>query len=197
MLKKVFLILVIVVLILIGIYLLMPKNPSIQSAPVAQESLEQSVAQAQEIERSVLSLDGTKKLTMKEEANDPTRTFSFYIDANTTPVFTRSYTDGTTMALPDNAWAPNDQYIFLREDLPTGVKNYLVLKTDGTAFSNGEMVKNVTELFAAKGYSYSLNEATGWADPTLLILTTKNTSGARGPSFWFEAPSSALMQLYR
>lgn len=198
MVKRVMFVATIGAMVLGCIYVIVAKNSQQKTVSMSQVPQEvQQVAQAQEQERTVVSLDGTKKLTMKEQIHEDSHTYSFYIDNNTTQLFAKTVPQGVTMNIPDNAWAPGDKYVFLEESNGTGTPNYFVLKTDGTPFATGQYLKNVTELFNAKNFTYKLKDATGWADPTLLMLHTTKDTGEKGSSYWFVVESSEFMQLYR
>lgn len=198
MLKKGILGTIVGLVVLVSIYVLAVKNSKKETSPTSQASQDvQKVAEAQEKERSVVSLDGTKKLTLKEEILGPNHTYGFYIDENTVPLFSKTVSQEAAMDIPDNSWSPGEKYIFVEESNGTAIPTYFVLKTDGTAFADGQQVKNVNELFTARGIGYVLTEATGWADSAMLILKTVKDTGEKGPSYWFVVENSGFMQLYR
>ncbi|MBI2405096.1 hypothetical protein HYV22_02865 [Candidatus Gottesmanbacteria bacterium] len=148
--------------------------------------------------------DGTRKLIMRTKRSpDGSRLYSFFtadIDGNNEQLIfekTMSSDNPTTMALPYNAWSPGtEKYVFIEETNATGA-SYLVLNTSGKLFPNQEHHLDVTALFKEKKIPYTFQNATGWASPTLLIFRTTTDTGAKGPSYWFEVPSLAFLQLAR
>ncbi len=143
----------------------------------------------------VRSLEGDKKLQMSAKENlDGTIKYSFSIpdsSGKNLVLFVKTVGKGASMALPQNSWSPNSKYVFI-EDRNVGFIDYLVFKTNGEPFLNGEKYLNVTTLFNAKVKDYNLKVITGWDDPLLLrVLTVK------GPPFWFEIPSQSFIQLAR
>lgn len=126
-------------------------------------------------------------------------------------IFTKTVGSGVSMMIPANAWAPENRYVFLEEKDGIGEKRFFVVRATGEPFVSGAEYLDVTALFAEKKTGYTFREATGWASPTLLIITTDKdqktrlpspggeaTGGqARGPSYWFEIPSGAFLQLAR
>lgn len=98
------------------------------------------------------------------------------------------------MALPSNSWDPTDTYIFLEEH-NSGAVDFFVLKASGEPFADGNKYIDVGAVWANKKMEYTIRTATGWASGTLLIIYTSKDDGSRGPAFWFEIPSTAILQL--
>ena len=145
------------------------------------------------------SSDGQKKMTMTTTINaNATKLYSFTVtDTQTnsdTQIFTKTVLASSTMAIPYNAFSPDDSYVFLTQ-IDENMTHYFVFKTSGEAFANGEKYFDVTPLFAAYTSDYTLSEVTGWADPSLLILNTKTPENKQGPSFWFDVGSKSFTQL--
>lgn len=141
------------------------------------------------------SIEGTMKLVMaKKENNDKTVLYSFAISdqsRKTTPIFSKTVGTGETFALPQNSWSPNSKYVFLEDRLGSMV-DYLVFKTNGEPFTDGQKYLNATSLFNQKVKNYNLKSITGWDDPVLMhVLTFK------GPPFWFDLTTQSFIQLVR
>lgn len=164
------------------------------SSPLAQVPVQQ-VAEAQEKDRVVTSSDGIKSLTMKiTHGENNSTTYTFHLQDGTS-IFTKTVGAGESMDIPDNAWAPGENYIFLEQTASNGAKDYLALKATGEAFPDGQQALDVGVGFAAKYAGYKFNGATGWADPGLLIVESTNPDGSTGPSFWYELPGGSFIQL--
>lgn len=176
------------------------QNPQQQS----QSFLQIPAIPSMNEETDVHHPDGTKKLIMRTKRSpDGSRIYTFLtadIDGNNEQlIFTKpiSADSPTTMAIPYNAWSPGtEKYVFVEEHTATGA-SYLVLNTSGKLFPNQEHHLDVTALFKEKNIPYTFQNATGWASPTLLIFRTTTDTGAKGPSYWFEVPSLAFLQLAR
>lgn len=165
-----------------------------QKIAEAQIPVQNIVAQAQVKDRVVTSIDGSKSLTMKINHGTTGITYSFYTQDNPQSIFTKTVSSKDSMDIPDNSWAPGENYIFI-EQTTNGVKDYYVLKTNREAFADGQQFLDVGALFAARNLGYNFNGATGWADQSLLIVETTNLDGSTGPSYWFEMPEGSFIQL--
>ena len=110
-------------------------------------------------------------------------------------VFMKTVEPGASMMIPANTWAPENRYVFLEEKDASGAKRFFVVRTTGEPFVSGAEYLDVTALFAEKKTGYTFREATGWASTSLLIITTDKDTQTRGPSYWFEIPSGAFLQL--
>lgn len=149
----------------------------------------------------VHSPDGTKKLTL-EITQHSNGSASYDVVAsdisgsNPKHIFTTVLARTESISIPDNTWSPDNAFVFLKESTSTG-EQVFVLKASGDSFTNGKEYLDVVPLFDARGFSYKFVDATGWADPTLLILVTSTKDGQKGPLFWFVVPSSGFMQLAR
>lgn len=148
---------------------------------------------------AVLSSDGSEKLLIrKRNATEETVEYVLSVSSSTgadeRELITKTLTSDWRLEIPPNAWSPDDSYVFVRLDGPTS-DTYLVLKPSGELFVGGERYVDVGALWSQKKLGFTLREATGWASPTLLILYTTTANGAKGPAYWFEAPSKALIKL--
>jgi hypothetical protein len=141
----------------------------------------------------VNSPDGKMKIVMRKTvAQAGNVSYSFFVSdvagGNEKLIFTKALTLKNTMSISQNAWSPDDNYLFLREN-DTAAFSVFVFKADGQNFSDGSAYIDLTDMYAKKGISYSLKDVTGWDSDTLLHVLTS------GPSFWFEVPSSSFIQL--
>lgn len=150
---------------------------------------------------SQISPDGTKKVIMKTVYNDEsskTYVFSTADDSgdNEQTVFKKTLENTKKLAIPFNIWSPDNKYFFVTEkttdDKTLGV---FAFKALGEPFASGENYLDVTDLFKNRATGNNFKEATGWASETLIIINTTNSNSEKGPSYWFEVPSKAILQL--
>lgn len=165
---------------------------SIPSAPVEVISPKVTVS-------SQISPDGTKKVVMKVTQNqDNTSTCDISTTdengANDQHIFTKVLDSEDKMFVPFNTWSPDDKYFFIEQNAG-GIKSIFAFKATGEAFSDTEAYFDVTDLFGQKNTGNNFDEATGWASETLIIINTKKPDNTKGPSYWFEIPSKAVIQL--
>lgn len=145
------------------------------------------------------SSDGTEKLTMKKTTT-PTvsSTYAFTVTNATTntdtSLFVQTIPGVSTMSIPFNTFSSDNSYLYIDESI-AGEKHYLVFKTSGEPFADGKAYLDVAPLFASRGFSYSLTDATGWASGTLLILNTTKSDGSAGPSLWFDVTTRGFIPL--
>jgi hypothetical protein len=107
---------------------------------------------------------------------------------NQRTLFNKTLPAGSSMVLPANSWDPTDTYVFI-EEIDDGVPNYFVMK------STGGSVIDVGAVWKEKKIPYTIRTATGWASGTLLIIYTRKDDDSKGPAYWFEIPSTAILQL--
>jgi hypothetical protein len=144
------------------------------------------------------SSDGTKVLYMRSaRQTDGMVTYTVF-SANASGagehlLFSKTIAGGA-LEIPQNAWSPDDSYIFVRQQA-TAADTYYVLKSGGDPFAGGEQYLDVNSLWTQRNTGFTLRDATGWASGTLLILYTTKADGTKGPAYWFEAPSKAFIQL--
>lgn len=147
---------------------------------------------------TVISPDGTWKLTMKKKQKETTIAYSFLTgaeaDSHEQLIFNETIPTSQSFTIPYNTWSPDNKYVFLKESMPDGDR-YYVLDASGNGFPDNSRYINVSDLFSQKLADYTVTEITGWADPYLLIINTKTKQGEQGPSFWFEIPSRSFIQL--
>lgn len=167
-------------------------------SPLASQN-EIEVVSPRIITSSQISPDGEKKVIMKVTENlDNTKTYDFSTadesGLNEQHIFTKTLDSLNSITLPFNTWSPDDKYFFVQENL-RNVKNVLVFKASGEQFAVGEDHLNVTDSFNQKNTGNNFDTATGWASETLIIMNTTKEDNSKGPSYWFEVPSKAIIQL--
>lgn len=144
------------------------------------------------------SPDGSKEVTMKVRTNsDATRTYIFTITDTTTqttiPLYTTTFATDS-MSLPFNAFSPDNRYLFLNHNTKTGTEAW-VFRADANPIAENVTYYNAKEIFDARNTGNTYQEATGWASETLVIINTTLSDGSKGPSYWLEIPSKAVIQL--
>lgn len=197
---KVFVAIFIVLAAITGISLNVQNKNSNQEQLVLKspEGPQQPVFAATEDQVST-SLDGTKKLIMKQTRNDSDTSYSIYTqtgDELESILLSKTATGGESFTVPQNAWSPEEKYIFINGN-NNGEAEVFVLKADGTLFSDSKQEIDIAALFNQTHTDYTFDEATGWAAPTLLIVESLKPDGSTGPSFWFDASTEKFIQLSR
>jgi hypothetical protein len=145
---------------------------------------------------SQISPDGTKNLLMKITTNsDKTKAVEFTAadesGTNAKTIYTTQVGELETFSIPFNAWSPDDKYVFI-------VKNgngALVFRADGKPVAKDQTFFDIPAVFGDKVKDNTYKETTGWASNTLLIVNSIKSDGTKGPSYWFEVPSQAIIQL--
>lgn len=150
-------------------------------------------------EISVHSSNADKKLILRTtQKSDGMTEYSYIVTdisgANEWLLFDKTLPAGASMKLPDNSWDPTDTYVFL-EEYNSGAVDFFVFKASGEPFADGNNYIDVGAVWTNKKMEYKIRTATGWASGTLLIIYTSKDDGSRGPAFWFEIPSTAILQL--
>ncbi|MBI2613338.1 MAG: hypothetical protein HYW62_01005 [Candidatus Levybacteria bacterium] len=148
---------------------------------------------------SQISPDGTKKVVMRVTQNlDNTSTYDFSAadenGANEQSIFTKTLGSPKSMTVPLNTFSPDNKYFFVQENAGDN-KKIFAFQTSGEPFSGEEQYFDVTDLFRKKETGNNFDEATGWASESLIIINTKKEDGSKGPSYWFEVPSKAILIL--
>lgn len=134
------------------------------------------------------SPEGSKLLTLETVESNNTSTNSIkIIEINTNPPKEILIKSGVneTLQIPFNTWSPDTFYFFLK-----GEEEYYVFQSSGDAFPSGEQYITVSSLFKDQMSTYTIDQITGWADNTLLVINTKEKI-----SFWFDVPSRSFIQL--
>ena len=141
---------------------------------------------------SVDSPDGGKTLVMKEVKSGGNTTYSFWVGSQ--EIFSKMVDKSISFSLPANSWSPDNKYVFLKETGNAG-SVFFVLSAGSDASVQTDQTANITNLFAVKHPDLRIQEATGWGGINLVVFNTLKSDGSRGPSFWFEMPSHAIIQL--
>lgn len=148
---------------------------------------------------SQISPDGTKKVVMKITRNkDDTQAYSFYTSdgdgINEQFIFDKTLDKAKYMTIPFNTFSSDNKYFFIQENAESG-KRIFAFQASGEPFSDTEKYFDVTDLFKKRDTGNNFSEATGWASESLIIINTTKADGKKGPSYWFEVPSKAIIQL--
>ncbi|CAN5282220.1 hypothetical protein BH10PAT1_BH10PAT1_6620 [soil metagenome] len=132
---------------------------------------------------SVISPDGKATLTLRKTSNKDLVTYSFTSSAGVS--FTRSLGTENSMSIPFNTWSTDNKYFFVQEENMN--QNFFIV-----VLPNGESI-NINDYFTQKFPDYKLQEVTGWASPTLLIVNAN--TGTADVSYWFEVTSKTFTRL--
>ena len=148
---------------------------------------------------SQISPNGEKTVIMKVTQNsDDTKTYDFSTvyenSQDEQHVFTKTLDLSKSMTLPFNTFSSDNKYFFIQENA-VGTNSIFAFKTSGEAFSDTEKYLDVIDLFNQKNTGNEFYEATGWASESLIIINTTKKDSTKGPSYWFEVPSKAIIQL--
>lgn len=152
--------------------------------------------------QSVHSPDGTMKLVMQRTATPGATESAYTFDvsdisgANKHTIYTATLPMGTELTLPANSFSPDNRFVFIlgRQD---NVMSAFVFLSDGTFFPDGKAYTDVGSLFRSQLPDLSIRDVTGWDDPSLLHVTTKNSDGSVGQSYWFDIWSRSFLELGR
>ena len=144
------------------------------------------------------SSDGVKTLTMKKVDNKTSVSYTFSTankgESSQKQIFSKTIDPSQTISIPFNAWSPDNNYVFLKENTHDG-SNYYVMTTSGDPLPRGQAFVNIKDFFTTRYPDYILTDVTGWASPTLLIVNTNNKDNTQGPSLWFDIPSQTFIPL--
>ena len=109
-------------------------------------------------------------------------------------LFREALGTGESMAIPFNTWSPDNKYFFITMQTKQGPRA-LIFKASGEAFSENDFYVDATAIFAKRDTGFVFDEATGWASESLLLINSKTKDNIKGPSFWLEVPSTAVIRL--
>ena len=147
---------------------------------------------------SQISPDGTKKVEMKiTPSKNDSKTYEISTsdgDGQSYDITKITLDAKSAVTLPFNTWSPDNRYFFIKEDTQNGPL-VMVFKATGEAFPDGALSLDLTKAFENRATGNNFVEATGWASETLIIINTTHTDKTQGPSYWFEVPSKAIIQL--
>ncbi|HSW97304.1 MAG TPA: hypothetical protein VLF89_05755 [Candidatus Saccharimonadales bacterium] len=145
---------------------------------------------------SQISPNGIKKVVLKTTHNtDGSLLFNISTTDNSgqneQQVYSITLSSSESIYIPFNTWSPDNKYFFVIKDN----KDVMVFKASGETFADGTAFLDATDAFNQKNTGYTLSEATGWASETLIILNSTTSDNQKGPSYWFEVPSKAVIRL--
>lgn len=147
---------------------------------------------------SEISSDGTRKVILRTiENKNKTQNVTLATkdeEDSEQIVFNIMLEEGKSITIPYNSWSPDNKYFFIQLNKPQG-KDIMVFRAKGEPFATGESYLDLTGLFAKKETGNNFKEATGWGSESLIILNTTTSDAKQGPSYWFEVPSKAIIQL--
>lgn len=148
---------------------------------------------------SEISSDGSKKVILRTIQNrDKTQTVTVSTkDGNIGSeqiIFSKTLEKGKNMLIPYNTWSPDNKYFFIQEN-SSEESEIMVYQAKGEPFASGESFLDLAGLFKKRQTGNNFSEATGWASETLIIVNTTREDNTKGPSYWFEVPSKAIIQL--
>lgn len=170
------------------------QNTSLPQPPVLQKP---TPTPAQN--REVHSADGKMSLAMTGEGKkDGPKKYSFFVSEvlgkNKKTLFEQTVEATASMMLSPNSWSPDNKYLFIQQKQGSIIDSF-VFKASGEPFANEVQYLDVRALFEGHKTKYTFKDATGWDDPVLLHVTTMLDANTKGPSYWFEVPSKAFLQL--
>jgi hypothetical protein len=145
------------------------------------------------------SPEGVKTLTMKSQENSKgLTTYTLYVTAKDEPLknstFSREEPPGQSLEIPFNTWSVGNDYFFLKEKTSSGIQD-LVFRSNGASATVDEEYVSVQKAFKEKLPGYAIEEVTGWADRTYLIVNTTELSKGKKVTFWFDIPSQTFSKL--
>lgn len=203
--KRFIILFIAIVAVTVIVFLTLAPRPS--PPPVVPQATENKVPDIVSIASSsektsetseVHSPDGKMNLIMEKVTENEASKYSFFVseipETSRTLIFKKTLPAGSMMQMSPNAWSPDNKYFFIKEASGSSV-DFLVFNASGESFSNGAGNMDVVSIFDAKETGYSLFDVTGWDSETLLHVWTTTNDGARGPSYWLEVPSGAVIQL--
>lgn len=146
----------------------------------------------------VKNSDGSRQLTLKsaEFADHTDYIFAAAKNDGTDAklIYTRTVGPGASMSIPANTWSPDYKEVFLI--LKDGsLTQYLVFKTSGETYAQGDQFLEITSLFTKSKSKLTLKNVTGWDGYGLLHVETANPDGSRGPRFWFVTGTRQFLEL--
>ena len=148
------------------------------------------------------SPEGNKTLMLQSKQDGEHATYSAFVSSHRpddqiqqTQILNKETSRTESLTIPFNTWSPDTAYLFLVEQAPTST-DYLVFTSSGEPFSDGSPYLSVQELFTHTVPGYVIEDVTGWASPTLLIVNTiSREEKNRRVSFWLDVPSRSFIQL--
>lgn len=184
-----------------SLFFVVQKNTQFNASAVSIDS-PLAGAPTKEPEQSIssqISPDGEKKVIMETTSNeDNTKTYNISVSdgsgANENLIFSKILDAASSIAIPFNTFSSDNKYFFIQENANNNISIF-VFHTSGEPFSDTEKYLEGVSLFKDRNTGYNFSEATGWASESLIIMNTTGEDGAKGPSYWLEIPSKAVIQL--
>ncbi len=106
-------------------------------------------------------------------------------------LYTAKVQNPDNLSIPFNTWSPDNKYLFIQKN----ENGALVFKASGESITSDQTFFDVGDIFKDKVKNVVPKVVTGWASLTLLIVNTVKEDHTKGPSYWFEVPSQAIIQL--
>ncbi len=163
-------------------------NQTIAEIPTVSPSPVPTVSNSE-----MISPEGTKllKLEVVENNNLVTNAISIIDQETNEPETVQIKTSiSKKLQIPFNTWSPDRFYFFMKDDT-----EYYVFQSSGELFPSGGQYVTVKSLFNENLGNYTIEEVTGWADNTLLVVNTYENDSREKVSFWFDVPSKSFIQL--
>ena len=144
------------------------------------------------------SPEGSRTLTLERQESNEISSYLLSVssksDGQKLQLFKKDESISQNLSIPFNTWSSDNRYVFLKETTPA-INNYLVFQSSGVPFASDSAFVSVQELFSKKVPNFIIEDVTGWAGPTSLIVNTRAVEGSSKVSFWFEVPSQSFIQL--
>ena len=148
---------------------------------------------------SQISPDGSKTLINEVSASSSGElTSNLIVRENETnyqiKIYQEILNENSKITMPFNTWSPDNKYFFVIKE-NGNFRQYTVFAANDNGIKS-EPFLDLSSDFLEKGFSYNLQDVTGWASPTLLVLRTKDEgSNKPGPSYWYEITTRRFYKL--
>ena len=155
------------------------------------------MAQSEEKIKEVRSGDGKARLirVVKESTGGEVNyTLKVISGGAERELFSKVVGPGASIDIPFNSWSPDNKQFFLQENDGQAM-HYLVYREDGGKYRDGQEYVNINEDWVKSKNNYAIKEVTGWEGNDLLRVTTSDSGGVKGPSFWFVISSRGFLRL--
>lgn len=98
------------------------------------------------------------------------------------------------LTIPYNTWSPDTGYFFLKETTADR-SDYRVFQSSGDRFPEDILSLSIPSLFTESVQGFVIEDVTGWASATQIIVNTRGIETDAKVSFWFDVPSQTFTQL--
>lgn len=187
--KKLFVITALVAIAALVVFNIFGVKPKTSQSSNVQTEIPPALAAS---ENSVPSPDGSKTLVMKVAKGFRESTYSFFTSG--TEIFNKTVANSVSFSIPANTWSPDNKYVFIKETGDIG-SVFFVLSASLDSSTQDDKTANITDTFAKKYPDLTIQDATGWGGVSLVVFNSQKADGTNGPSFWYEMPSHAVIQL--